>query len=172
MEFLNDELDITRLPKAEDLVLTSVDKRYFNVILFQKTILWLFVVAGVIVAISFYEWLQSTDWIVAIIAVVVLTIFTDLRVAYLSFSNKAFAVRDHDLIYQNGWLVKSFHVFPFNRIQHCSVDSGIFERWFGLSTLKVYTAGGDDSDIAISGLTVDQSSSLRELIIHRTNLNG
>ena len=171
MEFTNQELDISGLPRAEDAVLTRVDKRYFKVMLLQKGIIWMLVVVGCAVAVAFFEKLQSSLWISVIVAVLALAIIANLRLAYLSFLNKAFAVREHDVIYQDGWLVKSFHVFPFNRIQHCSVDTGVFERRFGLSRLKLYTAGGNDSDIVIPGLTSEQSSALRELIIQRNNLN-
>ena len=172
MEFTNDELEISSLPRAEDAVLTPVDKRYFKVILLQKGIFWMFVIVASAIAVAFYERLQTNLWITAIMAVLALAIIVNLRLAYLAFLNKAFAVREHDMIYQDGWLVKSLHVFPFNRIQHCSIDTGVFERRFGLSRLKIYTAGGNDSDIVIPGLTSEQSSALREMIIQRNHLDG
>jgi len=137
------------------------------VILFHKAILWLIVLAGLAISLVFFEKLQSAVWVTALLVLWTVLVVANLRLAYLSFLNKAFAVREHDIIYQDGWLIKSLHVFPFNRIQHCSIDSGVFERRFGLSTLKLYTAGGNDSDIVIPGLSVEQASALRELIIER-----
>ena len=171
MEFTNNELDISSLPKGEEAVLTPIDRRYLKVMLLQRAIFFLFVMMASIIAVAVFEKLQTTSWIAVIVAALVLTLLVNLRLSYLSFLNKAFAVREHDVIYQDGWLVKSLHVFPFNRIQHCSIDSGILERWLGLTTLRIYTAGGNDSDIVIPGLTAEQSSSLRELIIQRNNLD-
>lgn len=167
MDFTNDALPIETLPKAEETSLTAIDKRYFKVILFHKTILWLVIFAGLVMTVLFYEKLQNAVWIAGMMSVWTALVVADLRLAYLSFLNKAYAIREHDIIYQDGWLIKSLHVSPFNRIQHCSIDSGVFERRYGLSNLKLYTAGGNDSDIVIPGLPVEQSSALRELIMER-----
>ena len=171
MEFTNDGLDISTIPRAQEAVFTSVDRRYYNVMLWHKAILWMFILTAAAIAIIFIERLQSPLWVAVITATLALAILINLRLSYLAFLNKAFAVREHDVIYREGWLVKSLHVIPFNRIQHCSIDSGMIERWFGLTTIKIYTAGGNDSDIVIPGLTSEQSSALRELIIQRNNLD-
>jgi uncharacterized protein len=167
MDFSNEAVPIDTLPRAEDAKLRAIDPRYFKVMLFHRVIIWLIVLAGIAFSIFFYEKVQTALWVAGLVIMWIILTVSDLRLAYLSFLNKAFAVREHDIIYQDGWLLKSLHVFPFNRIQHCSIDSGVIERRFGLSTLKLYTAGGDDSDIVIHGLTVEQSSALRELIIAR-----
>jgi membrane protein YdbS with pleckstrin-like domain len=93
--------------------------------------------------------------------------FLHFRLTYLTFKNKAYAIREHDILYQTGWLRKSLHVCPYNRIQHCSVDAGVFERNLGISKLKIYTAGGDASDIVIPGLTPEEANNMRELIIQK-----
>ena len=75
-------------------------------------------------------------------------------------------------MYQTGWLVQSLRVCPFNRIQHCSVDVGLFERKYGLATLSVYTAGGNEADMKIPGLTTEMAASLRELITTKTGIDA
>ena len=167
MIFSNDEIPIELLPKAEETPLIPIDKQYFKVVLLHQIIFWLVVILIVTTALFMLEKLQTAVWISGIVTLLIALIIASFRLAYLSFLNKAFAVREHDIIYQNGWLIKSLHVFPFNRIQHCSVNSGVLERTFGLSTLKIYTAGGNESDIVIPGLTLSQASTLRELIIQR-----
>lgn len=168
MVFSNEVLPIELLPKAEETPLVPVDKQYLKVVLLHHIVIWLFIVLAVGIAIFMSEKLHNVVWVSGIVTLLIALIITSFRLTYLSFLNKAFAVREHDILYQNGWLVKSLHVFPFKRIQHCSVNSGVFERKFGLSTLKIYTAGGNESDIVIPGLTGQQASALRELIIQRT----
>lgn len=167
MEFSNDVIQIELLPRVEETPLIPIDKQYFKVVILHQLIFWLVVFSALTVAVLLLDKLQTVVWVSAIVTLLIVLIFTSFRLAYLSFLNKAFAVREHDIIYRDGWLVKSLHVFPFNRIQHCSVNSGVLERKFGLSTLKVFTAGGNESDIVIPGLTVQQASTLRELIIQK-----
>jgi len=167
MEFSNEVIQIELLPKAEETPLIPIDKQYFKVVMLHQLIFWLVVLSAVAIALIMLQKLQTIVLVSIVVTALIVSIFTSFRLAYLSFLNKAFAVREHDIIYQDGWLVKSLHVFPFNRIQHCSVNSGVFERRFGLSTLKIYTAGGNESDIVIPGLTVQQASALRELIIQK-----
>ncbi|MCR6719337.1 MAG: PH domain-containing protein [Chitinophagaceae bacterium] len=87
----------------------------------------------------------------------------------LSFRYKAYALREHDVIYRSGWLVQSVRVCPFNRIQHCSVDSGVIDRRYGLSSLSVYTAGGAEADMKLAGLPKDVADDMRDFILSKTN---
>ncbi|WP_350340360.1 PH domain-containing protein [Paraflavitalea speifideaquila] len=45
-----------------------------------------------------------------------------------AFSNKAYAIREKDVIYRSGWIIQSTHTCPFNRIQHSAVTIGPFEK--------------------------------------------
>ena len=41
---------------------------------------------------------------------------------------------------------------PRSRIQHTDVTQGPFERWLGLGTLVIYTAGTEHAAVPIEGL--------------------
>jgi membrane protein YdbS with pleckstrin-like domain len=165
MQFSNTELDISSLPKAEETHLIPIAEQYYTVITYYKIFYWfvLFLIT-LIVAILNEEF---HSWMMAGITTAAFTIicFLNFRLAFLNFKNKAYAIREHDILYQTGWLNKSLHVCPFNRIQHCSVDAGVFERDLGISKLKIYSAGSNDSDIVIPGLTLEQANNMRDLII-------
>jgi membrane protein YdbS with pleckstrin-like domain len=165
MQFSNVELDISSLPKAEEAKLIPIDERYYTVVSYYQVFYWFIIfIVTLIVAImnkEFHSWMMAGITFTAFTVIC----FLSFRLSYLNFKNKAFAVRAHDIIYQTGWLTKSLHVCPFNRIQHCSVDAGVFERDLGISKLKIYSAGGNDSDIVIPGLTQEQAHELRDLII-------
>ena len=167
MQFSNPEIVVSTLPKAEETRLVTVDERYYTVLSYNLVVYWIiFFVATLVIMIlnrEFHSWMMAgiTFFVFATLC------FLHFRLTYLTFMNKAYAIREHDILYQTGWLRKSLHVCPYNRIQHCSVDAGVFERNLGISKLRIYTAGGDDSDIVIPGLTPEEANSMRELIIQK-----
>lgn len=167
MQFTNPDIDITELPRAEESKLVPVDERYYTVVTYQQVVYWsiLFVITLVVMILNteFHSWMMAgiTFFVFGTLC------FFHFRLSYLDFKNKAYAIREHDILYQTGWLRKSLHVCPYNRIQHCSVDAGVFERNLGISKLRIFTAGGTDSDIVIPGLRPEEANSLRELIIRK-----
>jgi len=167
MQFSNPDIDISELPKAEESKLVLVDERYYTVVSYNQVLYWcIFFLITLIVMIvnrEFHSWMIAG---ITLLGFAVLC-FLNFRLTYLAFKNKAYAIREHDILYQTGWLRKSLHVCPYNRIQHCSVDAGVFERNLGISKLRIFTAGGNDTDIIIPGLRPEEAHSLRELIIRK-----
>ena len=84
MEFINSQISLENLPKTEEAHLTSIDPRYFRVLVYQKLILWGVVMIGIAMGILFYEKLHSTLLILLIVAVLASIIFADFRISYLS----------------------------------------------------------------------------------------
>jgi membrane protein YdbS with pleckstrin-like domain len=56
---------------------------------------------------------------------------------------------------------------PFNRIQHCSVDSGPVERSYKLASLTLYTAASESADVKIAGLPELLALNIREFIMKK-----
>ncbi len=168
MEFTNSQVSIDQIPKADTADLQPIDANYHKIVTWQWIIFWFVILVAIGTIVFFVKKLHSPLLIGLISLGFAALVYASLRVSYLSFRNKAFAVREHDILYQTGWLVRSLHACPYNRIQHCSVDAGIFERKFGLSTLKLFTAAGD-SDLEIPGLTAEQANDLREMILQKNN---
>ncbi len=170
MQFLNSEIDITGLPKAEEITLIPIDERYYTVVSYIQVAYWcvLFLITLIVMILNseFHSWMVSGITLLVFAALC----FLNFRLTYLAFKNKAYAIREHDILYQTGWLRKSLHVCPYNRIQHCSIDAGIFERNLGICKLRIFTAGGNDTDITIPGLKPEGANSLRELIIRKNLL--
>jgi membrane protein YdbS with pleckstrin-like domain len=167
MDFLNGSVDIQVLPKVENVILTPIEKTYLTVIRIEWAIS-----AGILLLISIVlifsiRALQQPVWIVLIVAGwLVLTIGYSIFQAK-SFAQKAYALRDKDIIYKSGWIVQRIHSCPFNRIQHSSVSMGFFERKFGLATLILYTAGTDDADIRVPGLKEGDAHAIKEWITQK-----
>lgn len=166
--FTNDEIDIAGLPQTLEVKFVPIDPSYRKVILWEWMTVWSIITLIVFVTVYFSRPLHTVTWISILFASTLLLSLLNLWFLLKSFYRKAYAVRDRDIIYRSGWIVQRTSVCPFNRIQHCTVTSGPFERSCKLSSLSVYTAGTDGSDMKIPGLPADTALALRDLVMKKT----
>ena len=54
---------------------------------------------------------------------------------------------------------------PRSRVQHVDVNHGPIDRYFGLATLKVHTAGTRMQAVSLHGLLADDAVSLRDALL-------
>lgn len=86
---------------------------------------------------------------------------------WLEARRRAWGLREHDLIYRSGLLVRTTAILPFARVQHVETASGPLERAFGLVRLSGYTAGGLSTDLVVAGLTADTAERVRQHLLAR-----
>lgn len=72
-----------------------------------------------------------------------------------------YLLRQLDLHLRTGYMWHKVTSVAINRIQHTEITQGPLERLCQLSTLAVYTAGGHQSDVKISGLEQDTAQRLK-----------
>lgn len=84
---------------------------------------------------------------------------------------KGFAIRDRDLHFKSGIIWQKTVSLPYNRIQHIEIESGPLERFFKLTTLKFFTAGGGSADMKIPGLQFDRASKLRSYVLEQAGVS-
>jgi len=82
----------------------------------------------------------------------------------------AYAVRDRDLYYREGLIVRSLTIVPYVRIQYVDVQVGPLERAFNLATLTVHTASAGLSSTAVPGLAPETAAHLRDVLTDRDKL--
>ncbi len=169
MSFINSEIDVSTLPAAEMMALQPVDKHYLSLLRLKWLISSLFVMLAVALLIFFVEEIRSLWWWPSILFLVVA--FTSFRYLVLqkSFTFIAYAVRQHDVTFQKGWLVRQSKTCPYNRVQNCSIESGLLERRWQLASLVLYTAGSDGADMRIPGLQQHEAEELRQFILSKLN---
>lgn len=63
-----------------------------------------------------------------------------------------------------GLLLRSDTVVPFGRVQHIDVDQGPLERFFGIATLTLHTAGNHNASVSLPGLGEELAREMREEI--------
>lgn len=98
-----------------------------------------------------------------------LLLFLGLAWVHLRYRVWVYQVRADSLYLERGVVTHVRTIAPFVRIQHVDTQRGPLERWLGLSSLVVYTAGSRGADVSIPGLTPaearDLQSRLKELAI-------
>jgi len=86
---------------------------------------------------------------------------------HMGFSIKGYAIRQHDIIYRTGLIIRSITTIPFNRIQHVEIEKNVIDDLLGLSKISVFTAGGRSSDIRIPGLKPESAQQIKEVILRK-----
>jgi membrane protein YdbS with pleckstrin-like domain len=66
------------------------------------------------------------------------------------------------------WWRRVSHV-PRSRIQHTDVSQGPLERRFGLATLRVFTAGTANAEVALTGLAHETATAIRDQLLAGTD---
>lgn len=74
----------------------------------------------------------------------------------------AFRVGDLDVRLRHGVLWRTESVVPHFRIQHVDTTHGPLERWRGLGSVVIYTAGSVGGALTIPGLAIAEAESLRD----------
>jgi|SRR5688572_4106404 len=164
MEFLNPTVNIELLPHIEKAELKPISPSFLKVLRIELLISSTIVLLVAAVCIFFIKVLQQPRWILLIGLTWLLLAVLQWIIQQKSFHVMAYAVRERDILFRSGWIIRKIRTCPFNRIQHSSISSGPLERKYGLATLILYTAGTDDSDVRISGLPAEEAATLKEWI--------
>lgn len=156
----NLQIETSALPHIEEVKFEKLEPNYLWMRLLGRLIFFL-ILAGICIAIilntPIAAWALFAPWVALFLVVILLEI--------KGFPIKGYALRQNDITYKTGLLWFHMTSVPFNRIQHCEVSQGPLGRIFGLSSVKVYTAGGSSSDLSIGGLKKEKAEKLRDYVI-------
>lgn len=97
-------------------------------------------------------------------AAVLLGILLVLILPHRIYRRWGFDMGAEQLRVLRGFLWRTDTIVPFNRIQHIDVAQGPLQRFFGLSTLIVHTAGTHNSIVTLPGLATADAEDMRETI--------
>ena len=159
MKFSNTALNISDLPKIETLEYNKLNRKYLTESLIIRLISILPLAAGIFI---FYK--KEPDFLFEAILIAIVIFVILMLFGYLSYFKKAYALREKDVSYRSGIIFHSITTVPLSRIQHSELLRGPLDRFLGLSSVKIYTAGGSSSDITIPGLSVETAENVREFI--------
>ena len=86
-------------------------------------------------------------------------------IVILGFPKKGYLLREHDVSFRSGLLFYKLTTIPFNRIQHVEVSQNMIEKAIGLSSVKIFTAGGSISDLSIPGLLPEKAHQIESFLL-------
>lgn len=125
---------------------------------------------GVLRAVIFLAAALLVEWLVELpvrtgalgFVVVVAAIFWILLFPPMRYRSWRYALRESDLYLRHGVLFRTTSIVPHARIQHVDTHHGPLDRWLGLASVVVYTAGTRGAIIPIPALEAGQAEALRD----------
>ncbi len=150
--------------------LKPISKSYFKIIVLNKFAIYIGLI-GLVFAAQYIleekEDIQINIWYM--LSVVLGFCIINIIFSLLAFKTRKYAIREHDVIYAKGLIVNSITTVPISRIQHVEESRSWLARYFGLSTLKIFTAGESGSDLSIKGLPHLEAKQIKEIISDKIN---
>lgn len=170
MVFQNLQVEIKSLPQLSSLEFLRPDPSYLKVIMLGNSLFFtlLSIPVGILLLkgpVADFGWAQIGGTVLWL-----LIIAFSYWVNWKGFYIQGYALREKDIHYKRGLLFHSLTSIPFNRVQHCEIKQGPIARRFGLSTLEIFTAGGQSSDLRIPGIDPHRAQQIKEFIINKTSI--
>ncbi|MEO0057844.1 MAG: hypothetical protein RIT17_1317 [Pseudomonadota bacterium] len=96
--------------------------------------------------------------------VLVIAIALVIRIPQSRYNARGYQISADRLRVVRGLLFRSDTVVPFGRVQHIDVDQGPLDRFFGIATLTLHTAGNHNASVSLPGLGEELAREMREEI--------
>ncbi len=160
--FTNQKIETDNFPRYQEVVLTPLEPSYWKVVLINTFIFLIVLGIGVFLFLYFQPEIPVDIFIISGIYAAFCLIIIVLK--YFSFKSQKYAFRDHDVIYQSGYISISTTVIPYNRVQHVTLFEGLVSKQFGLAKVGIFTAGGKGSDIEIPGIKKEEAERIKILL--------
>jgi len=162
--FSNSVLIPQNLPEIKEETFNKLDGKYLKILFIRIAIFMLILTGALTTFLILIEETLPILVLIIIISIPTLLITYSILITVLGFPRKGYLVREKDLSYQKGLITYKLITVPFNRIQHVEVNQGILAKIFKLSSVKIYTAGGNASDLSIPGLPAEIAQNLKSFL--------
>lgn len=149
------------LPEIQTTFFNPLNKLYLTVQIVRIAVVFILVAGGIAAYLLFAENLLPQILVILAAAAILLVILLSTVATVLGFSKKGYLIREKDISYQRGLITFKVTSVPLNRIQHVEVSQGVLAKMLGLSSVKIFTAGGTSNDLSIPGLTVDEAKKVK-----------
>jgi uncharacterized protein len=165
--FTNAPLSVEQLPRTEDTPLQKLPEVYLRVMHISTAITYS-IIATLYTLFQFIPDLEIpyAPWGYALIGALSILGFT---ANHIKFNYRAYALRQHDILFRSGMLSIRTTVIPRSRIQHVTIQEGPLLRMHSLASLSIFTAGGSTSDLRISGLPRETAVAIKEHLTRKSD---
>jgi len=168
-KFTNEQIQLSDLPDFEEVNFQPVSKKLRTKSLIQLSILTLIFLVGA----SLFFMTDGFGFLNLFI-VLLFVIFLGIRFLDVILKQKyyGYALREKDILFRKGYIQTQITIIPFNRIQHSAINRSFFDKLFGISSLKIFTAGGSGSDMDIPGLLPEIANELNSAVSKKVSENA
>lgn len=166
MLFENNDINLDNLPKAENITFTPLKPAFKTLLFLNWGVFFLILYIAAFCSVYFFqsEIKIETWWIVVTYSIISLLFIGKIIVIQYGFPKKGYRLRDHDIVYRTGLINRRLTAVPFNRIQHSEIRQSVVARIFGISKIKIFTAGGNTSDLSINGLLPETAQKIKDYL--------
>lgn len=147
-------------PRDDDDALTKLHPNHVKVLRISAALASIPFLIGALVLES--ADLLPTGVIVGPVALIALAVI--LRVPLRRHLARGYAMSADRLRVVRGILFRADTVVPFGRVQHIDVNQGPLERYYGIATLTLHTAGTHNASVDLPGLDEKLAREMREEI--------
>lgn len=172
-DFENKLVDLASLPKVEAVQYHVLSAKYIKVVWIQSLLFSLLFVAGGLVPYYQYtvdlesRWTFEIALVFALLGVLLACFF--IGVSVLGVHKKGYAIRECDLVYKTGLITRKIIIIPYNRVQHVALYEGMLLRFFQLTRLEFYTAGGNFGDLKIAGISKEEAERIKAFVVRKVD---
>jgi membrane protein YdbS with pleckstrin-like domain len=152
------------LPHIESKTFNPLDKKYQTILFLRTIILFLIAILALVTFLILSTEQPPTAFIIISFSIVAVFTTCSTVLIIFGFPKKGYLVREKDISFQRGLITYKLISVPFNRIQHVEVNQGVLAKILKLSSVKIYTAGGNASDVSIPGLPVEIAQNLKTFL--------
>ena len=145
---------------GDDQALTQLHPNYKSALRVEATITSIPFIIGALVLEAQSILPQAS--IIAPVALIALAFI--IRLPSRRFHARGYAMSTDRLRVVRGILFRHDTVVPFGRVQHIDVNQGPIERFFGIATLTLHTAGSHNASVKLPGLGEQLARDMREEI--------
>jgi len=157
-------IEILQLPDISKVVFKRIHKDYLKVVLFSVLTLFSILFLAVFLLERNVEEIGDFPYINYLYLIFIVLFIVVIMAFVIGFSRRKYALREKDVTYKSGVLIRKITTVPFSRIQHVEISEAPISRIFKLASLNVFTAGDSSNDLVIKGIKKEEALKIKEFI--------
>jgi uncharacterized protein len=149
-------------PHDDDAELTKLHPNFSHALRVEATLTALPFLIGALVLETVFrgEGLFPSGIIAGPVLLIALALI--IRIPQTRYNARGYQISADRLRVVRGLMFRHDTVVPFGRVQHIDVHQGPLERFFGIATLTLHTAGNHNASVSLPGLGEELAREMRE----------
>ena len=162
--FQNQSFEVSELPPIDDMQFCRLSANYYTGKRVMRC-LYSVIATAICVALNYFIGDKIAGWMFYAMWSVVGLLSINIVYGYVADQQKGYCLRTHDISYQYGLLFKRIVTQPLCKLQHSEINRSPLERYLGLASIYVFSAGGMNHTFRVPGLPLADAEAIRQLLI-------